>query len=581
VRHALRARGVVLVQGPRPTNPFDIYTDRKLVYSIRDGAPDPATLERDRAAIAAMARATLESSTRRAVSPVYALLPHLEQPEWQQLLLAGDNEFGAAYREWKSRMTLAQQRNRAGDILLLAGETPVRALALAARHEAGRALMKLSQFAFALEQFEAALALAPAHLPSLQQRAICLGRMGRFEAAREAVAQLTADPVHARNAEVWALAGRVDKDEWVQRWRPAGPAVASAPAAAAAPPPPGALREAAAAEDALLAEAIVPYRKAFVIDPGHFYSGINALALSVMRAHLGGAHDPAETERLLAGLRWSVAAALEREPRDYWARATQAVLTLLCNPEHASIQRDWKAAVAVAGRDWFKLDSSRQRLEQFADVGFRPEQTALARTIVEAELARLVPPVQPRQVLLFAGHRVDAPGRPAPRFPPGKVGAAEVAVGRALDALGAGAADFGFTQGAAGGDLLFTEQCQARGVAVRWLQPLAEPDFIEASVLPSADGAAWRERYLAARQRLAEPPSAMPAELGPPPRGVDLWERGNLWLLHTALAHGPDKARFVCLWDGGGGDGPGGTRHMLEEVRRRTGRVSWIDVRNL
>ena len=30
VRHALRARGVVLVQGPRPSNPFDIYTDRKL-----------------------------------------------------------------------------------------------------------------------------------------------------------------------------------------------------------------------------------------------------------------------------------------------------------------------------------------------------------------------------------------------------------------------------------------------------------------------------------------------------------------------------------------------------------------------
>ncbi|MCB1943290.1 MAG: tetratricopeptide repeat protein, partial [Candidatus Accumulibacter sp.] len=30
VRHALRARGVVLVQGPRPNQPFDIYTDRKL-----------------------------------------------------------------------------------------------------------------------------------------------------------------------------------------------------------------------------------------------------------------------------------------------------------------------------------------------------------------------------------------------------------------------------------------------------------------------------------------------------------------------------------------------------------------------
>jgi hypothetical protein len=39
VRHALRARGVVLVQGPRPSQPFDTYTDRKLRYTLRDGAP--------------------------------------------------------------------------------------------------------------------------------------------------------------------------------------------------------------------------------------------------------------------------------------------------------------------------------------------------------------------------------------------------------------------------------------------------------------------------------------------------------------------------------------------------------------
>ena len=35
VRHALRARGVVLVQGPRPSQPFDIYTDRKLRYTLK------------------------------------------------------------------------------------------------------------------------------------------------------------------------------------------------------------------------------------------------------------------------------------------------------------------------------------------------------------------------------------------------------------------------------------------------------------------------------------------------------------------------------------------------------------------
>ena len=52
-------------------------------------------------------------------------------------------------------------------------------------------------------------------------------------------------------------------------------------------------------------------------------------------------------------------------------------------------------------------------------------------------------------------------------------------------------------------------------------------------------------------------------------------------LMNTALAWGPDKTRFLCLWNGSGGDGPGGTPHMMDEVKRRTGRVRWIDTRTL
>ena len=574
VRHALRARGVVLVQGPRASSPFDIYTDRKLRYGVQSGGPDPATLAADRAAIAHMARQTLASSTRRIVSPVYALLPHLQQPQWQQLLLEGGNEFGAAYQQWRSRMDVARQKNRAGDILVLADETPVRALATEARFHAGRALLRMQQFGFALEQFDAALAIDPEHLQSRQQRVVCLGRLGQFEEAREAAAALT----RARDddPECWALAGRVEKDAWMQRFRPADGHAAA----------PGALRDTAAQEDALLAEALAPYRRGFAIDARSFYAGINALTLSVLRAHLGGDHDAADTERLLAGLRWTVAAALERAPKDYWARATQAEMSLLCFDREAVV-RDWKAALAIGAtsRDWFALDSSRQTLQLLSELGFRPEETALALGMVRAEIARLMPPdcalVAPRQVLLFSGHLVDAPDRAKPRFPPSKVAAATRALGAALDALGAGPGDIALTQGAAGGDLLFTEQCLARGVRVLWMQPLAEPAFIEASVLRSSGGAGWLERYFAAKARLAQPPRCMPTELGPPPPGVDVWERGNLWLLHTTLAFGPDKARFVCLWDGGGSDGPGGTRHMYEEVKRRTGRVTWVNINEI
>jgi hypothetical protein len=37
----------------------------------------------------------------------------------------------------------------------------------------------------------------------------------------------------------------------------------------------------------------------------------------------------------------------------------------------------------------------------------------------------------------------------------------------------------------------------------------------------------------------------------------------------------------LCLWDGGGDDGPGGTRHMIEQVRQRGGEVRWLDTRKL
>ena len=66
-----------------------------------------------------------------------------------------------------------------------------------------------------------------------------------------------------------------------------------------------------------------------------------------------------------------------------------------------------------------------------------------------------------------------------------------------------------------------------------------------------------------------------------PPKGVDPFERCNVWLLYSALACGIDKVRFVTLWNGGGGDGPGGTAHMYNEVKARTGRVTWLDTRKL
>ncbi|MBP6802332.1 MAG: hypothetical protein KA128_14505 [Zoogloea sp.] len=205
-------------------------------------------------------------------------------------------------------------------------------------------------------------------------------------------------------------------------------------------------------------------------------------------------------------------------------------------------------------------------------------------------MGRLNPPEtewQPEKVHLFSGHMIDAPGRKTPRFPADKETIAATAIARALDELGASNKDLALTQGASGGDLLFAEAALARGMRVQLLLPLPEPDFIAQSILPASDGDSWRKRYYQLRDDpLCLPPRVMPDCLGPLPKDsqgeeANPFERCNQWLLNTALALGIKRSRFICLWNGSGGDGPGGTEHMLKEVQKRTGQVTWLDIRKM
>ncbi len=186
---------------------------------------------------------------------------------------------------------------------------------------------------------------------------------------------------------------------------------------------------------------------------------------------------------------------------------------------------------------------------------------------------------QPRQVLLFSGHMVDAPDRSKPRFPADKVPLAEAAIAKALDDLDANPDDLALTQGASGGDLIFAEACQARSVRLQLMQPFPEADFIKRSVDPA--GGDWRSRYFAVKGKLEPgwPVRCCPDELGE--STSDPYVRCNVWLLDTALSYGPEKLKFVCLWDGEMGEGARGTQNMVREVEKRLGRVIWLDTRRL
>jgi tetratricopeptide (TPR) repeat protein len=563
VRHALRARGVLLVQSDRTYQPFDTYTDRKLRYHLKDGRPDPQHVEADRAALAGMALATMESWHGRPISPVYLLLKDLREPAWRDLLLTGDNEFRAAYETWHRRIEVARKGNRPGDVLALAEETPTWTLRLEACRAAGKALMKLRQYRLALEQVETALKLAPDDADSQRDKAILLGRLGQFDAARTWADAL----VRARDTpENWCLIGRLEKEDWVDRWRIPG-ATAQA------------MRDKAARETAQLIQAVEPYMNAFIQDPSHFYSGINACTLRHLQLHLGGKLDnPASLPNLEGGVIWACLSALERQPADYWTRASWAELNVLLNPPD-QVETAWREAVTVADKDWFALDSSRQQLLILRDLGFRPEAVTAALTILEEEIAALEEPWQPRRVFLFSGHMIDAPDRPSPRFPPSRESTAARAIAAKLDELAMGGDDLAICGGACGGDTLFAEAALARGCRLRLFLQFPEPEFLQASV--AFAGESWVDRYYAIKEHPRAGIRVQPDELGPLPKGMNPYVRNNLWQLYTALAQGPDKVRFVSLWNGEGGAGPGGTQHMVETVKRHAGRVSILDTRQL
>ena len=188
-------------------------------------------------------------------------------------------------------------------------------------------------------------------------------------------------------------------------------------------------------------------------------------------------------------------------------------------------------------------------------------------------------PGVPRRVVVFSGHRVDVPGRMPPRFPAAKAGPAGAAIARTLGELGIDGRDLALTQGSSGGDLLFAEACLDRGTRLRLLLPGPEAAFVEESVRASQEGEQWVRRYHAVRAALDAPPQVLPdaALLSHAAR----FERCNRWLIDTALAHGRERARFICLWDGGPSGGAGGTADFVAEVRRRGLPLAWLDARLL
>jgi hypothetical protein len=202
-----------------------------------------------------------------------------------------------------------------------------------------------------------------------------------------------------------------------------------------------------------------------------------------------------------------------------------------------------------------------------------------ALAIMEREINRLKPPWQPRMTILFSGHMIDKPDREKPRFPAGKVALASGAILNKLKDLGATEKDLAICSAACGGDLLFAELCLDRGMTVHVYLAFDEPEFLEKSV--NFAGEEWKKQYFRVKDHANSVLFVLPEELGVGEPGANQFARNNVRMLYNALALGTDRVRFIALWDGQEGDGPGGTKHMIETVRKHLGQVWILDTQKI
>src|SRR5437867_380615 len=79
--------------------------------------------------------------------------------------------------------------------------------------------------------------------------------------------------------------------------------------------------------------------------------------------------------------------------------------------------------------------------------------------------------------LLFTGHMVDLPDRKAPRFPPALEESARKRIGVELDGAKGMSVCQGFASCARGGDILFHEECRARGIETVIVLPFPPEEF--------------------------------------------------------------------------------------------------------
>jgi hypothetical protein len=580
-RHAFREKRTVLIRCGRESLPpaakldevpFDLKTDRYFEYDLNN-------LTGSRADLIQVLTSTIASEDRD--SPIFQLLPKLKEYDPEVFL--------AVPLDFREAVECAAAAEQAGDLSLFADEAFSFEWGIAGLRLVGNTLfqMKCAELSRVIwervrernaQDLEANLLLG-----TIYQR---LGHLVRSEQALERA--LNSPKIDSsKRAEAHALRGRNAKQRWQNSWSIA---------------PPETQRD-EALRSKFLDESWEQYSQGFEEDQNHFYSGLNALAMLTVLTELANELPPVwgerfddeasaaaeltklkqKRQRLAGAVECSLEATQQRLARegkkDPWLDASAADLRCLIGSRPERVATAYRNA--ITGLKAFNLDSIRNQLLLY-------RQLRLLTANVDAALAlpnwgpSATP--APAHVILFTGHRIDAPGRKEPRFPPEKEAVARERIkqklAERLDQI-KGSAPRGLSGAASGGDILFLEICQELGIPRDLYLALPPDAFCKASVEDA--GGDWVKRFydlVAAHpnfRTLAEN-KTLPEWLRGKPN-YDFWKRNNLWMLHNAIAVAGRNITLIALWNGEGGDGPGGTQDMVQQVENLQARTIIIDTR--
>jgi hypothetical protein len=591
IRHALRPRHTFLMRSevPKHDYPFDLQTDRYFLYDSAKPGDKVADMTE-------ALRSTLSSDERD--SPIFQLLPKLT-PHGRGDLIKIPTTF-------QEDVTLALNSGLLGDLRLYASEVAGLEWDQEGLRVIGDAQFKLRAFAGARDTFELLRQAAQDSFHANQRLATIYQRLTltcppggkedlltRSDQAIGRVEALAITP--ADKAERYALLGSNAKSRWIDDFKSDTPDE----------------RGRRALQSAYLPKMLDYYLKAANQDLNAHYPAVNALAMLKIQIALarrypdvwkGNCGTKAKSqlkareelaERLIAALHLALQmdeiAGRREGPPDPWAVSSRADLILLTNSDDPDfVANEYRQA--TNGADRFTLEANRRNLGIYQALGlFEPGVTAALKVIDELMTTLQKSAALPSQVLLFSGHMVDAPDRPADkvRFPPT---ARAEQTARALikdavskEAAGHEGAIVGIAGGACGSDILFHEVCAELGIPTEVYLALPQNDYQKESV--ARGGPVWIGRFQVLCER--HPPHIL-QQNKPLPRWLtdkpqyDVWQRNNLRMLFSALATGALRKTFIALFNPEREpDGPGGTKHLVEEAANRGFKPVPLDARSL